>query len=116
MPLPAVQRRIGAVVVIALPDEPDIRALLAAQDAADAEALEVAAEEPRDSAVALADTLAELSSCLIAAVSGEPWDALDFLLEASLAATDALVPGTAESKALDLLIDHARLVMRERAS
>lgn len=97
--------------MIALPDEPDIRALLAAQDAAEAEA-----EDPRDSVIALADTLSYLASCLISAVSGEPGPALDFLLEASLAATDALVPGTAESRALDLLIDHARLVMRERAS
>lgn len=102
--------------MIALPGEPDIAALLAAQDAAEAEAAEVAGEDPRDSAVALASTLAELASCLIAAVSGEPDSALDFLLEASLAATDALVPGTPQSQALDLLIDHARLVMRERAS
>lgn len=101
--------------MIAVPDEPDIRALLAAQDAADAEAAEVAAEAPEDSVIALCDTLAELSSCLFSAVNGEQAEAAVFHLEACLAAADAFPLGTPESGALGVLLDYARTVTERGA-
>jgi len=102
--------------MIALPDEPDIAALLAAQDAATAEASEVAAEDPEGSVIALCSALSELTSCLFSAVNGERGEAEGFHFEAALASADAFPLGTAESAAFGVLLDYASFVMRERAS
>ena len=102
--------------MIAVPDEPDIRSLLAAQDAAQDEAAEVAGEDPADSVIALCSTLSELASCLFSAVNGEAGEAEGFHLEACLASVDAFPAGTSEAQALGALLDYASSVMRERAS
>lgn len=92
---------------------PDIGARLAA---AEAEALEVAAEDPRDSVTALCSALSELACCLFSAVNGETSEAEGFHLEAAFASADAFPLGTAESAAFGVLLDYASRVMRERAS
>jgi hypothetical protein len=97
--------------VIALPDEPDIAALLAARDAAEAEASEVASEDPADSVIALCSALSELTSRLFSAVNGERAEAEGFHMEAALASADAFPLGTSESAAFGVLLDYASSVL-----
>lgn len=94
---------------------PDVIARYEAQFAAEIEAAEVGSEDPRDSVMALAATLAELASCLVSSVTGEPAVAATCHDEASKASGRAFPPGTSESGALGVLLDYAAGVMR-RAS
>jgi hypothetical protein len=95
---------------------PDIAARLAAMDAAEAEAREVAAEDPGGSLIAFAAALRELASCAYSVACGEPGVAAEFHLESALASGDAFPAGTSESQAFGVLLDYATFVMRERAS
>lgn len=95
---------------------PDIPARFADLAAAEAEAAEVAAENPRDGVTALCSALSELSCCLFSALNGETAAAEGFHFEAALASAGAFPPGTAESAAFGVLLDYAAFVMKGRAT
>ncbi len=92
----------------------DLAALLAATQAAEAEQAEVGAEDTCCSVTALAGVLADLASCLLAAISDEPGIAAGCHLEASVATGEAFPFDGPQSRALGVLLDHAAFVMAER--